>query len=178
MDQNFPIDIQLKKMTNWMENRRLCGKNWHAQVTEIRAKIAAAIQDMPEHPTIKDLLSATNINFYNCQAILEVLLETEKDSKNMLGMYTSTRISDWRQICSLYEKDSCYLPEASNYLVQAVSYEIPSLKKQMAKQEKNVNDLDKVEEGTKRKISELFASRKVSCGTFTFYSRNLNPLFL
>lgn len=163
MDQNFPIDIQLKKMTNWMENRRLCQKNWHDDVNAVRAKIASAIQDMPEHPTIKNLLSASNINYYSCKAILDVLKETEKDSKNILGMYTSTRITDWRSICQMYEKGNCYLPEASNYLNQAVLYEIPSLKKQVAKQEKQLNDLDKLEQSTKRKIAELKNERNADC---------------
>ena len=118
---------------------------------------------MPEHPEIKDILSASNINYYNCKAVLEVLLETEKDSKNVFGMYTSTRISDWRQVISLYEKDNCYLPEASNYLCQAVIYEIPSLKKHIVKQEKYIKELDKLEESTHRRIAELHSLRKVDC---------------
>jgi len=157
------IDIQLKKMTSWMLSRRICGKNWHDDVGTVREKIANAIQDMPEHPAIKDILSASNINYYNCKAVLEVLLETEKDSKNVFGMYTSTRISDWRQVISLYEKDSCYLPEASNYLCQAVIYEIPSLKKHVVKQEKYIKELDKLEESTNRRIAELHTLRKVDC---------------
>ena len=48
---------------------------------------------MPEDPTIKEILTATNIHYFNCKAILEVLLETEKGTKNILGMYTSQRIS-------------------------------------------------------------------------------------
>ena len=63
-------------------SRRICGKNWHDDVGIVREKIATAIQDMPEHPAIKDILSASNINYYNCKAVLEVLLETEKIKKN------------------------------------------------------------------------------------------------
>ena len=48
---------------------------------------------MPEDPTIKEILTATNIHYFSCKAILEVLLETEKGTKNILGMYTSQRIS-------------------------------------------------------------------------------------
>ena len=129
----------------------------------MRAKIANAIQDMPEHADIKDILSATNINYYNCKAVMEVLLETEKDSKNVFGMYTSTRISDWRQVISLYEKENCYLPEASNYLCQAVIYEIPSLKKQIVKQEKQLKELDKMEESVHRRIAELQSLRNADC---------------
>ncbi len=163
MEQNFPIDIQLKKMTHWLESRRICNKNWHDDVSQVREKIAAAIQDMPESDQIREILSSTNINYYNCKAILQVLMETEKDSKNILGMYTSTRISDWRKVISMYEKNACYLPEASNFLSQAVHYEIPSMKRQLAKQEKNILELEKYEESTKRKISGILAARQEDC---------------
>ena len=93
MDSNLPIDIQLKKMSDWLISRRICNRNWHDKISEVREKIAAAITDMPEHPEIKDILTATNIHYFNCQAILKVLLETEKGSKNILGIYTSQRIS-------------------------------------------------------------------------------------
>ena len=163
MADNFPIDIQLKKMTDWLVSRRICQKNWHAGVVNVREKIGEAIRDMPEHPAIKDMLSATNVNYYNCKAILEVLMETEKDSKNVFGLYTSSRIADWRKIISLYEKDSCYLPEASNYLSQAVVYEIPSIRKHIAKLEKQLNDLDKEESSWNRKITETLAARQSDC---------------
>merc|ERR1711893_365686 len=80
-------------MSDRLISRRICNKSWHDNVSETREKIAAAIIDMPEHKEIKELLSSTNINYYNCKAILEILMETEKGSKNILGMYTSQRIS-------------------------------------------------------------------------------------
>ena len=43
MDSNLPIDIQLKKMSDWLISRRICNKSWHDNVSEAREKIAAAI---------------------------------------------------------------------------------------------------------------------------------------
>ena len=43
MDSNLPIDIQLKKMSDWLISRRICNKSWHDNVSETREKIAAAI---------------------------------------------------------------------------------------------------------------------------------------
>ena len=164
MDSNLPIDIQLKKAYDWLISRRICNRNWHDKISEVREKIAAAITDMPEHPEIKDILTATNIHYFNCKAILDVLLETEKGSKNILGMYTSQRISgnlllhymmnlsiifiiinisiiDWRKIISLYEKDNCYLAEATQFLSQSVQYEIPGLRKERSRHEKNITGM-------------------------------------
>jgi len=165
MDSNLPIDIQLKKMSDWLISRRICNRNWHDKISEVREKIAAAITDMPEHPEIKDILTATNIHYFNCQAILKVLLETEKGSKNILGIYTSQRISDWRKIISLYEKDNCYLAEASQFLSQSVQYEIPGLRKERSRHEKNITESDKLEQSTQKKASEMLAQRKAECSS-------------
>ena len=48
-------------------------------------------------------------------------------------------------------------------LFQAVIYEIPSLKKQIAKQEKQIKELDKLEESVRRRIAELHSLRKTDC---------------
>ena len=46
---------------------------------------------------------------------------------------------------------------------QAVIYEIPSLKKQITKQEKHLKELDKLEESVHRRIGELHSLRKIDC---------------
>ena len=88
---------------------------------------------MPEHPEIRELLSGSNINFFNCKKIVEILKETEKDSKNFFGQYGSQRMTDWKEVLRLYENESIYLAEASQLLIQAVVYELPGLKKQITK---------------------------------------------
>ena len=88
---------------------------------------------MPEHPEIRELLSGSNINFFNCVKIVEILKETEKDSKNFFGQYGSQRMTDWKEVLHLYESENIYLAEASQLLIQAVVYELPGLKKQITK---------------------------------------------
>ena len=88
---------------------------------------------MPEHPEIRELLSGSNINFFNCKKIVEILKETEKDSKNFFGQYGSQRMTDWKEVLRLYENENIYLAEASQLLIQAVVYELPGLKKQITK---------------------------------------------
>ena len=63
----------------------------------------------------------------------------------------------------MYEKDSCYLAEASTFLSQAVIYEIPGVRKQIAKQEKYLTELEKLEESGLKKVSEVLASRNADC---------------
>lgn len=37
-----------------------------------------------------------DINYFHCKEIVEILKETEKDSKNIFGYYSSQRMKDWQ----------------------------------------------------------------------------------
>ena len=73
------------------------------------------------------------IHYFNCLKIVDILKETEKNSKNIFGMYSSQRMKDWSNIVSLYQKNNIYLGEAASILQRNVAYEIPALKKQINK---------------------------------------------
>jgi hypothetical protein len=64
---------------------------------------------------------------------VEILKETEADTKNLFGRYGSQRMKDWLEIIRLYEKDNIYLPEAAQMLLRNVNYEVPGFKKQIFK---------------------------------------------
>lgn len=116
-------------------SRRHVNKEWQKSILNVREKINNAIQDMPVHEGIAALLSGSYINYFHCQKIVEILKETEADSKNLFGRYGSQRMKDWQEILKCYEKEHLYLAEAAQMLVRNINYEIPSLKKQIAKEE-------------------------------------------
>ncbi|XP_072927917.1 CDK5 regulatory subunit-associated protein 3 [Hemitrygon akajei] len=131
--RKFPIDIQTSKLLDWLVDRRHCNLKWQNSVLTIREKINNAIQDMPENEEIKQLLSGSYIHYFHCLRIVEILRRTEASTKNIFGRYSSQRMKDWQEIVSLYEKDNVYLVELASLLMRNVSYEIPSLKKQISK---------------------------------------------
>lgn len=90
---------------------------------------------MPAHEDIAALLSGSYINYFHCLKIIEILKETEADTKNLFGRYGSQRMKDWQDVVRSYEKENLYLAEAAQMLVRNINYEIPSLKKQIAKEE-------------------------------------------
>ncbi|XP_042863658.1 CDK5 regulatory subunit-associated protein 3-like [Penaeus japonicus] len=144
-EQDLPIDIHGHKLLDWLVSRREVKREWSTKVRIIREKINNAIQDMPEHPEITKLLSGTYINYFHCLKIVEILKETEKDTKNILGWYGSQRMKDWQEITRLYEKDSVYLAEAAHLLMRNVKYDIPDLKAQIAKGKQIQEDCDRKE---------------------------------
>lgn len=144
-EQDIPIDINSGKLLDWLINRRHCKKDWHTKVLTIREKINNAIQDMPAHDGIAALLSGAYINYFYCVKIVEILKETEADTKNLFGRYGSQRMKDWQEILQLYEKDNVYLAEAAQMLTRNVNYEVPSIKKQIQKLEQSLTDLEKKE---------------------------------
>ncbi|XP_033332884.1 CDK5 regulatory subunit-associated protein 3 [Megalopta genalis] len=144
-EQNFSIIIDTRKLLEWLISRRHCNKDWHTKVLVIREKINNAIQDMPEHDDIAKLLSGTYINYFHCLKIVEILKETEADTKNVFGRYGSQRMKDWQEIVKAYEKDNLYLAEIAQMLIRNVIYEVPSSKKQIQKLEQMQTDFEKKE---------------------------------
>ncbi|KAL6265628.1 hypothetical protein P5V15_002422 [Pogonomyrmex californicus] len=154
-EQDIPIDINAGKLSDWLINRRHCKKDWHTNILTIREKINNAIQNMPAHDGIASLLSGAYINYFYCVKIVEILKETEADTKNLFGRYGSQRMKDWQEILRLYEKDNVYLAEAAQILMRNVNYEVPNIKKQIQKLEQMLTELEKKE--TEYKKSENIA---------------------
>ncbi|XP_069809351.1 CDK5 regulatory subunit-associated protein 3 isoform X2 [Dendropsophus ebraccatus] len=141
--QNVPIDIQTSKLLDWLVDRRHCTLKWQSKVLQIREKINQALQDMPEHEDIRNLLSGAYINYFHCLKIVEILKGTEAATRNLFGRYSSQRMKDWQEVISLYQVDNTYLAESGSLLMRNVSYEIPALKKQMTRCQQLVGECER-----------------------------------
>lgn len=173
-EQNIPIDINTTKLLDWLVSRRHIPKDWQERVLKIREKINNAIQDMPEHDGIVKLVSGQHINYFHCLKIVDILKETEKDTKNIFGRYGSQRMKDWQDVIASYQNDNVYLAEVgckangtvlaarfgfffkvASILIRNVSYEIPSLKKQVQK-------LEQLQGESERKIKDCNKSEALA----------------
>lgn len=142
-EQDIPIDISTSKLLDWLISRRHVNKEWQTPLLKIREKINNAIQDMPEHKEIIKLLSGQHINYFHCLKIVEILKETEADSKNLFGRYGSQRMKDWQEIVNLYQRDNIYLAECAQMLIRNVIFEVPGLRKQASKLEQTQTEYGK-----------------------------------
>ncbi|XP_025910176.1 CDK5 regulatory subunit-associated protein 3 [Nothoprocta perdicaria] len=96
-----------------------------------------------------------DIHYFHCLRIVEILKGTEASTKNLFGRYSSQRMKDWQEIVALYEKENTYLAELSSLLVRSVSYEVPSLRKQIGRCQQAQQDLARREEECQLRAGEL-----------------------
>lgn len=171
--QHVPIDIQTSKLLDWLVDRRHCSLKWQSLVLTIREKINAAIQDMPESEEIAQLLSGSYIHYYHCLRIVDILKGTEASTKNIFGRYSSQRMKDWQEIVALYEKDNTYLVELSSLLVRNVTYEIPSLKRQIAKCQQLQQEYSRKEEEGQAGATEMREQFFHSCKQYGITGDNV-----
>ncbi|XP_018022374.1 CDK5 regulatory subunit-associated protein 3 isoform X2 [Hyalella azteca] len=143
--EELPIDIHLNKLVHFIVSRQHAKKDWAETTRVVREQINAAIQDMPEHPEILKLLSGTYINYFHCLKIVKILKQTEADSKNILGWYTSQRMKDWQAVVKQYEKGGAYLAESGHLLHQYIAHEIPGIQGQLSRCTQIQQECDKRE---------------------------------
>ncbi|XP_038057970.1 CDK5 regulatory subunit-associated protein 3-like isoform X1 [Patiria miniata] len=161
--ENLPIDISASKLLDWLIDRRHVNLKWQTAALAIREKINLAIQDMPEVDEIKQLLAGTYINYFHCVRIVELLKVSESGSKNIFGYYSSQRMKDWQEVVRLYEKDNLYLAEVAQMLIRNINYEIPSLKKQVAKFKQTQADCRRKEKDYQDNAAAAKAEYNVEC---------------
>ncbi|NWU94046.1 CK5P3 protein, partial [Upupa epops] len=171
--QNVPIDIQTGKLLDWLVDRRHCNLKWQSRVLTIREKIEAALQDMPESQEIRQLLEGAYLHYFHCLRIVEILKGTEASTKNLFGRYSSQRMKDWQEIVSLYEKDNTYLAELASLLVRSISYEIPSLRKQISRCQQAQQDFARREDECQLRAAELRERFFASCKQYGITGDNV-----
>nr|XP_033775043.1 CDK5 regulatory subunit-associated protein 3 isoform X1 [Geotrypetes seraphini] len=171
--QNLPIDIQTSKLLDWLVDRRHCNLKWQNLVLQIREKINVALQDMPENEEIRELLSGSYLHYFHCLRIVQILKGTEASTKNIFGRYSSQRMKDWQEIVSLYMRENTYLAEVASLFVRSVTYEIPSLKKQIAKCQQLQQDLIRKEEELQLGAAEMKDRYYASCKQYGIMGENV-----
>uniref|UniRef100_A0A034WEC0 CDK5RAP3-like protein n=1 Tax=Bactrocera dorsalis TaxID=27457 RepID=A0A034WEC0_BACDO len=177
-EADIPIDIHTLKLQDWLVSRRIVPKTIQKNIKEIHTKISNALQDMPANDQLIKLLSGTNINYYHCKEIVEILKQTEKETKSVFGTYGSQRMKDWQEILRLYEKDNVYLAESAQIYVRNVNYEVPGIRKQMTKLEQQSDECLKRVQDLSKPESQLLAEHASLLQQLGVKGENLRQEFL
>lgn len=164
MDSNsIPIDIQCNKLVDWLIDRRHCNIKWKNANEVVKEKIINALKDMPGTPEMLELVSGSCFHYFKCKQIVELLRDTEKDSKNIFGRYSSQRMKDWLEILKLYENENLLLAELSSRFIRNLNYEIPSVKRQIAKCQQVQEDTVLKDKDIDRNIKEVHRKYEAEC---------------
>ncbi|XP_035695000.1 CDK5 regulatory subunit-associated protein 3-like [Branchiostoma floridae] len=176
--QKLPIDIHYNKLLDWLVDRRHCNRQWQAAALVVREKINAAIQDMPEVQEITQLLQGTYINYFHCMRIVELLKVSEANTKDIFGRYSSQRMKDWQEVVKLYEKDNVNLAEGAQLLTRNVNYEIPAVKRQIAKYKQTQEECVKKEADFTSQARIEREGFKASCKELGIVGKNIRSELL
>ncbi|KAH8331478.1 hypothetical protein KR074_004093, partial [Drosophila pseudoananassae] len=177
-ESEIPIDIHTLKLQDWLVSRRIVPKNVQREIKEIHTKISNALQDMPSNEQLIKLLARTNINYYHVKEIIEILKQTEKDTKSVFGTYGSQRMKDWQEICRLYEKNATYLAETAQIFVRNVNYEIPGVRKQMTKLEQQTDESLKRAQDLNKPETQFLSEHAALLDQLGVKGENLHTEFL
>lgn len=120
----------------------------------------------------------SDIHYFHCLQIIEILKTTEADTKSVFGRYGSQRMKDWQEIAKLYERDSVYLGEAAQTLVRNVHYELPSIKKQIAKFDQLIDEAQKKIQDQTTTEAVLNSQRNALCQKLGIKGEHLREEFL
>lgn len=123
------------------------------------------------------ILICTDINYFHCLQIVEILKTTEKDSKSLFGRYGSQRMTDWQAIVRAYEKDSIYLAEAAQIL-QRHNVEVPGLRKHRNKIGQLIDEAQQRIKDQLRTEDQLNAERNAICQQLGIRGADLRAEFM
>eukprot|EP00775_Hariotina_reticulata_P008742 gene8742-8922_t len=160
-DQELPIDINYQKLSEWLVTRQKLPGDWHKRVQAIQAKITEALKDLPAG-TMAQLPGGQDapMDYLMAVQIRDKLAETGE--RTLFGGL-SGQASIWDKIVKAYENGGVFIGEAAQTMVQNVDYEIPYLRKQMAKCTQQLADADRRHAEYTRNAAACASNYKKEC---------------
>lgn len=77
----------------------------------------------------------SDIHYFHCKDIANVLAGTEDGARNVFGGYSSKRMNDWMEIIKMYERNNVFIAECARLLSTSVYFDVPALRKKIQKLE-------------------------------------------
>ncbi|WIA18375.1 hypothetical protein OEZ85_009837 [Tetradesmus obliquus] len=140
-DQELPIDINYQKLPEWLVSRQKLPADWHKRLEAIKSKISEAEKELP--PGLLSQLPGpadAPVDYFRALQIRDKLAESGE--RTLFGGL-SGQAGIWDKIVKAYENGGVFVGEAAQTMIQNVDYEIPYLRKQMAKCNQQMADADR-----------------------------------
>ena len=111
-------------------------------------KLTAALEaERPPVPQIDELLppgrTQQATTYFDCAKVLARAQARALDEKTFLGGFTNPHTARWAEVIKKYETGKIYLIDTAQFLVHARARELPALKKEMSRAEKELLELQR-----------------------------------
>ena len=142
----LPLDIQYLKAVDWLVERRVVNSSWQKGLRVAQAKLEEALKaDRPPVAGVDAVLpgdrTQEGTTYFECAKVLAMLKEAGMDEKSFLGAFTNPHTARWAEVVKKYEAGNVFLVDTAQYLVQQTSYELPALKKEVGRAEREQAEL-------------------------------------
>ena len=172
----LPLDLKCDKASTGSSASARCRATGSGR-SRRRARLGAALalaEGRPELDALGALLATPEerFSYYEAAEVLEVLKGAGLAEKNFIGQYSNAYTAKWADAVRRYESGGVYLAEGAQRLVHQCSYELPELKKEVSRAEKELCELQRREaeylrlaEAAQKRFEEACAKRKIGvCG--------------
>ena len=128
--------------------RRIVGSSWQKALRIAHTKLSDALDaERPALPAIDTILPAgrsqQGTTYFDCVRVLAALKEAGLDEKSFLGQFTNPHTARWAEVVRRFESGAVYLIDAAHFLVHGCSYELPALKKEIGRAERELAELQR-----------------------------------
>ena len=176
MAEELPLDVPFSTAAEWLTKRRVVPATYLKSVRAVQAKGATALEaERPEVAGLAAILPATQtqegLTYFDCKDVLELLVGAGRGEKHFLGSYSDPYTALWADVCRRYEKNNLHLADAAAFLSQSCNYELPALKGELVRAERDLNalkrrqnDYTRLAEASQQRFVDECSKRKL--GTF------------
>eukprot|EP01088_Endostelium_zonatum_P012409 TRINITY_DN2661_c0_g1_i1.p1 TRINITY_DN2661_c0_g1~~TRINITY_DN2661_c0_g1_i1.p1 ORF type:complete len:568 (+),score=151.02 TRINITY_DN2661_c0_g1_i1:51-1754(+) len=186
-DQNIPVEVSYKDVIEWLTDRRKLKKEWNVNYRNLRSRVDKAqkelmvyVQQQLSGIQDEDGLKKNNLgkiveilkkhdeqdsglNYSQVKETFELLLTVENNDKSLLGNYNSAKLKEWSGIIKTYESDNLSLAEASQLLNSNIKYIIPSMKDEINKTTKQIDECERKKNDCLRSAKEFKNKYALEC---------------
>lgn len=151
-DDISTIDIPSDKIIEWCLSRGKVPNDWLTEWKALQGKLKATLSNeqtaLPLH--IKTKMEETGLTYWSCVDGFNLLSSELMTSrglthisglKNFFGKYTDVSLRALSTLIDSYKKNAIHVAEGGKLLNQFTQYDIPSLKKNIQTNEKQITDI-------------------------------------
>jgi hypothetical protein len=197
------VDIHFERFKDWLIDRKMLSQDHVQELKTVRAYIKHAWKETrAQHKQntlnqtgneaeklVEQLLNEVQeramamqeeedaiIDYEMAKRVTQTLEQVDgSNSGYLFGLVGgSKRLKLWRHVIQSYENKLLYMAEVATKMISNVKYEIPALRKNIVKLQKQLDDLNKKEQDWKRSVDVFQKKFKEQCNELCISGENVD----